>query len=337
MTRGWLISIAMGAAVAAPGAQATEFYKLGSLAPGMSAFTVNTTFAHIVNKYVPDTKVQISATGSGMRHQLLAAQGKLDFFMATPIGHLLMVRQIGPFKKLKNGAALVKNLRHIFSYELGPYHFVTYANSGIMRVADLKGKKVFIGPPGGSATRSVAMMILGQTGFKAGKDYQTVRMSWSAAQQAFQDKKYDVMVMPTNWPSPSIQQIAITNKIRLLSLTYAKQNRALKTPGRSRAVIPVGVYGKNMVNTKPVTTLGYIAGLGVRKGVSADAVYAMTKAFWTHLKEVHAAAPWMKNTVTLDRALQTMPHPLHPGAARYYREIGLKIPPVFKPKARKKK
>ena len=88
-------------------AGAAEFYKMGSLAPGMSPFTINTAFASIVNKYVPDTKIQVSATGTAMRHQLLTAQGKMDFFMGSPIGIFLMYKQIGPYKKLKNGPELV--------------------------------------------------------------------------------------------------------------------------------------------------------------------------------------------------------------------------------------
>ncbi len=107
-------------------AGATDFYKLGSLAPGMSAFTINTAFASVVNKYVPDTKIQVSATGTGMRHQLLTAQGKMDLFMGSPIGVFLMHKQIGPFKKLKNGPELVKKIANIFTYELGPYTYVTY-------------------------------------------------------------------------------------------------------------------------------------------------------------------------------------------------------------------
>ena len=118
-----IITAAVAAIILSAGqAGAADFYKLGSLAPGMSPFTINTAFASVVNKYVPDTKIQVSATGTAMRHMLLTAQGKMDFFMGSPIGVFLMHKQIGPFKKLKNGPKLVKNLAHIFTYEIGPYN-----------------------------------------------------------------------------------------------------------------------------------------------------------------------------------------------------------------------
>ena len=57
----------------------------------------------------------------------------------------------------------------------------------------------------------------------------------------------------------------------------------------------------------------------------------MTKAFWEGLKESSADAPWMKK-VTLDTAFRDINMPLHPGAAKYYKEIGLKIPDGIMPK-----
>jgi TRAP transporter TAXI family solute receptor len=326
------IAAAVTAVVLSAGhAGAADFFKLGSLAPGMSPFTINTAFASVVNKYVPDTKIQVSATGTAMRHQLLAAQGKMDFFMGSPIGVFLMYKQIGPYKKLKNGPEMVKKVAHIFTYELGPYTFVTYAGSGIKKLADLKGKNVFIGPPGGAATRVVGTMIKSQAGYAAGKDYKKINMGWSAAIQAFQDKKFDVLVVPANPPSPSIQQIALQNKIRLLSVDLSKQGKLLRTPGRTKRVIAADAYGVNQVNNAPIPTLGALVGLSVRANMPAEKVYAMTKAFWEHIGEVHAAAPWMKQVVNLTAALEVVPGRLHPGAEKYYREIGRKIPVAFQP------
>ena len=327
-----IIAGAVAAVVLSAGhAGAADFYKLGSLAPGMSPFTINTAFASVVNKYVPDTKIQVSATGTAMRHMLLTAQGKMDFFMGSPIGVFLMHKQIGPFKKLKNGPELVKRLAHIFTYEIGPYNYVTYASSGITKIADIKGKTVFIGPPGGAATRVVRTMIKSQVGYMDGKEYKKINMSWSAAIQAFQDKKFDVLVVPANPPSAAIQQIALQNKIRLLSVDISKQGKLLRTPGRTKRVIPSDAYGANQVNDAPVPTLGALVGLGVRANMPAEKMYAITKAFWEHIDEVHAAAPWMKKVVNLDAALEVVPGKMHPGAEKYYREIGRKIPVSFQP------
>ena len=60
-----------------------------------------------------------------------------------------------------------------------------------------------------------------------------------------------------------------------------------------------------------------------------DVVYKVTKAFWENVSEAHASAVWMKNAVNLKVALVVVPHGLHPGAARYYKEKGLKVPATY--------
>ena len=57
-----------------------------------------------------------------------------------------------------------------------------------------------------------------------------------------------------------------------------------------------------------------------------EVVYQVTKAIWENVEELHEAAAWMKDTVSLDKALDFIPSRLHPGAERYYREIGMTIP-----------
>ncbi len=57
-----------------------------------------------------------------------------------------------------------------------------------------------------------------------------------------------------------------------------------------------------------------------------EVVYQVTKAIWEHVDELHEAAAWMKDVISLDKALDFIPSRLHPGAERYYREIGMTIP-----------
>ena len=66
--------------------------------------------------------------------------------------------------------------------------------------------------------------------------------------------------------------------------------------------------------------------LVVRSDVPEEVVYRITRMIWENLatlQEIHAATKDMD----IDRALRGMVAPLHPGALRYYREIGLEIPP----------
>ena len=327
--------LAGAVAAASPSlAQDKKFLKFGSFPPGTTPFIVNTAFANIVNKYVSGVEIQISATGAATQHMLLATEGKMDFFMGASSAYWLMYKQIGPFKKLTDGPARTRKLAMIFSYPIGVYHFVVYADSGINALQDIKGKQVFLGPPGGVATRNTELLIEAMTGYKVGRDYKQVKMGWGAAASAFQDRKFDVWIPTTNAPSPQVQQIALQNKIRLLGLDKSKFDHPaakeyFKQPGRVVTEIKPDVYGSNLVNTEPIVATGAYVGLGTRTDMPEDVIYKMTKAFWEHLDEAHAMAPWMKNAINKEQALAAIAGRLHPGAEKYYKELGLKIPEAF--------
>jgi len=312
-------------------AQDKKFYKLGSFPPGTTPFIVNTAWANIVNKHVPGVEVQVSAVGVAAHHQLLATEGKMDFFMSAPTGYWLMYKQIGPYNKLTDGPVRTRKLAMILSYPLGVYHFVVYADSGIKSLADIKGKQVFLGPPGGVATRNTELLIEAMTDYKPGRDYKQVKMGWGAAAAAFQDRKFDVWIPTTNAPSPQVQQIALQNKIRLLGLDKSKFDHPaakeyFKQPGRIVTELNPEVYGKNLANTEPILATGAYVGLSTRADLPEDLIYKMTKAFWEHLDDAHAMAPWMKSAINKEQALAAIAGKLHPGAEKYYREIGWKIP-----------
>ncbi|MCP5367430.1 MAG: TAXI family TRAP transporter solute-binding subunit [Hyphomicrobiales bacterium] len=322
--------LAAGLVAAGAAAQAKEFVKLSTLGPGSSPYLVMSTFANIVNQSVPDLEVQVNATGAATKHAVQAAEGKIDLFMSSPLVHTFMMGKKAMYQKMDNAPELAKNLRTLFNFPIGIYHFVVYADSGIQDMKDIKGKTVFLGPPTGAASRVTAGLIKAVTGYEEGKDYKAVKMGWGAASQAFQDKQLDVYCNPTNAPSPVISQVALTNKIRILGLSDADlKNPAVRKlidrPGGGEGTIPAGVYGKNQVNTEGAKSVASWVGIGAGKHLSDEAAYNMVKAFWTKVPTMEGDAPWLRN-LKVENAFTQINIPLHPGAARYYKEIGLTIP-----------
>jgi TRAP-type uncharacterized transport system substrate-binding protein len=90
---------------------------------------------------------------------------------------------------------------------MGAYHITTFADSGITRLEELKGKRVYLGPPGGAAYVTTSRLIEAVTGMKPDKDYEVARLGWDAASQSFQDGHIDVYFNPTLAPSPVISQM----------------------------------------------------------------------------------------------------------------------------------
>jgi hypothetical protein len=89
--------------------------------------------------------------------------------------------------------------------------------------------------------------------------------------------------------------------------------------------IPAGIYGDGVVNTEDVYTLGAVVGTTARKDLDADLIYNITKTYWEASKGAMDTNPWLKD-VTLEYGVQDGGMSLHPGALRYYEEIGLDIP-----------
>ncbi len=334
--QGALLAIGL-ASVAANPAAARQSYKMSTLAPGSSSYIVGTSFARVVMKYLPDIDIRINSTGTGTQQTLNMARGKTDFAHFGGPSYYWMVNQTGPYKKVKDSKELVKGLRNLFSFPLGDYTMLTYADSGIETLMDIKGKRVYLGPPGGGATRVITTMITESTGYTPGEDFSTVKMGWGAARQSFQDGNIDLWVSPANNPDAKIEEIALSSKIRILSLKpadfeSARIKKLLAIPGRTVVEIPADVYGENQVNTEPSRTLGTWLAFGVRADMPEDVVYEMMKVFWEHIGEVQDQAAWLKNSLRLETAFAHMAGPLHPGAIRYYREVGLTIPENLIPK-----
>jgi hypothetical protein len=312
---------------------AAEQFRMSTLGPGTSPYMVMTHFANKVNSKLDDYSIIVNATGVAPKHALDTAKGRGEFFMTSPNIHHLMKTGDGMFKKIEDAPELSENLRAVFMFPMGLYHIVTYADSGIMSLQDIKGKRVFAGPPGGVARRTGETIIKAATGYEAGKDYTSVKLGFDSAAQAFQDGNIDVYFNSTVAPSPVVSQIALTNKVRFLGLDLEafESNETLKKltqiPGYGVKTLAADAYGENQVNETPVYTIGSTIGIATHKDMPEEVIYNITKAYWEGLEDEKGSTPWLRN-MSLDGVFADMNMPMHPGAARYFREIGLDVPDV---------
>jgi uncharacterized protein len=306
--------------------------KMATIAPGTSPYLTMTTMATLVNQALPDLNIQVDATGAATKHMVDVAQGNLDFAMTSPNVYLFMKNGQAMYKDLPDAPQLAEKLNLVFWFPLGQYHFVTYADSGIATLPDIKGKQVFLGPPGSGAYNGAATIIELMTGLKPEVDYTPVNASWSSALQGFQDHQFDVYTALGIAPFPALEQIALTSKMHILGLTKAEfdantafQDHIRNTPGEEIGIIPAGIYGEGADNAEDVYTMAGMAGVTVRSDLDEETVYKVTKAFWEAAAGATSGHPWLEK-VTLEIAIRDGGMKLHPGALRYYKEIGLSIP-----------
>ena len=309
-----------------------ELLRMSTLGPGTSPNLVMTTFANVVNQKLSDYEIQINATGAATRHVLEVASGKTEMCMTSPALHALMSNQRAMFSKIKQAPELSKNVRTLFNFPMCVYHIAVYDNSGIQRLADARGKRVFLGPPGGAAFATMARLFENVAGLVPDEDFEVVKVGWDAAAASFQDGNLDVYCNPTNAPSPVLTQIAVSNPIRFLGIPEDQlDSEAVKAlagrPGFGLGQLPAGIYGDNQVNDGDVTTLRVTVGIATHKDADDEMIYQMTKAFFAGLDELIEGSPWLRQ-ITPAGAVKDLNMPLHPGALRALEELGVDIPDV---------
>lgn len=324
-------AVAVGAIVAMPSLSSADIHKGETAGAGSSAHTTFVTFVNQAAKV--GVNIEVNAGQTLTKSMLKGAKEEISFFSAVPVLAVLMSKQAKMYAKIKDAPELASNLRSIFGYAAGAYHAVTLAGSGIETWEDIKGKDIYTGPPSGAAAVTSESIIRALTGFEPNEDYKAVRLAWGEGTAALADGKVNMMIRPTDVGSAAIERFGLTGEFRLLSipddsLETEKVKKLTGGIGRTLSQFHGSIY-KNQLTEGIINALGYNHYIGTHAGVSENDVYKVTKAFWEALDQVHATALFMKG-ITLETAFTSLPVPLHPGAIRYYEEVGVEIPDALR-------
>ena len=218
------------------------------------------------------------------------------------------------------GREPVEKLRAIANLYPETIHLVASAASGIASVADLAGKRVSLDEPG-SGTLVDAQIILGAYGLSE-DDITAAYLKPDQAAERMRDGAMDAFFFVGGFPAGAIAELASQNDIRLIPISGAE---ATALTGEytffAENIVPGGTYDGV---EDDVTTLS----VGAQWITSADQpeelIYQMTKSLWNDATRAMLDAGHAKGReITVATALDGVGIPLHPGAERYYREVGL--------------
>lgn len=216
----------------------------------------------------------------------------------------------GPFKKL----------RAVFSLYTEPFNIIVREDSNINSVQDLKGKRVNIGNPG-SGDRGTMELVMASMGWHK-SDFKLVsELKGSERSQAICDNKIDAFVYVVGHPNGSIKEASKTCRVKLISVTGKEIDQLVQeNPYFAYTKVPGGMYDGTPNDVK---SFGVAATLVSSTDVSDEVVYQLTKSVFEKLsvfKRLHPALAHLKKENMIKNGISI---PLHPGAIRYYREIGL--------------
>jgi TRAP transporter TAXI family solute receptor len=307
-------------------------YLLATASTGGTYYPVGVAIATLTKvKLQPKQKISMSAinsAGSGENIKLLRdnevqfaiLQGLFGYYARNGVGPL---EKDGPQKDLRAVSMLWQNVEH---YAI----LADKAKTGtISDIESVKGGRMAFGKKN-SGTLGSNKFLLKNLGIDADKEYELVYGGYGPSIDAMQNGQISGFGIPGGAPTGAITQVlaAMGDKIKILEFT---DEQAKKADGGfdlyTRYVIKAGTYpGQD----KDINTISQPNFLAVRADVDEDAVYQITKTVYENLPFLNAIHKATK-AMALEKALAGLPMPLHPGAAKYFKEAGLTIPDRLMP------
>lgn len=285
-----------------------------------------------------DLSLQVVLGQTLTRSALKLAAGRIDIAVVPPPAFRAMRNGAGPYAEQGDQAKkLSENVRALFGFPGGTLHPIVWADGGIESWADVAGKRIYIGPPAGAASGQIQGLIeLATGGLKAGEGYEGIRAPWAAAQQSFQDGQYDVYVASAAVGSQALNELSLQREIRVLGLPDdllgTEGYASLLTKGAlNPATVPAGTYSGQANGDEDQNLVATSMMMAVNSSMDDDTAYALTKAYRENLGAMMNANALMRSIDPAD-AFGGMNAPLHPGAVRYYQDVGVDIPENLMPK-----
>lgn len=321
MKKGLFCSIALVAGMLFTFATAqakTEFVTIGTGGITGVYYPTGGAIAKMVNKKKKEYGIRatVESTGGSVFNVNAVMNGDLEFGIVQSDRQYQAVNSLAEWED----KGPQKDLRAVFSIHPESITLVAAVDSGIKTIQDVKGKRINIGNPG-SGQRQNAIDALETTGIDIEKDIQAESIKASEAASLLQDGRIDAFFYTVGHPNGSIKEATSgARKVAIADITGIDALLA-KYPYYAKATIPVSLY-PGAQNDKDVETFGVKATLVTSAKVSDDIVYAITKEVFDNFEDFKNLHPAYAN-LTKENMLEGLSAPMHPGAIKYFKEVGL--------------
>lgn len=282
---------------------------IGTASPGGTYYVYGEGLARVLTRALDLPVVRVATEGPAENIELLEKGEARLGFVTTGIA-LQAWNATGSWTAKRPA----RSMRAMFPMYDTPFQLLVLQESAIRSVDDMSGKRVGVGPRGGTAAAYFpeffnALKIPVQLAFG----------EWAELAAQMHRRELDVLAVAAGVPFPSFIEIEAKEKVRYIALT-PEQISALRLamPELSPSRIPAGTYPSLL---RHYQTLGLYNFAVAHANLPDDLVYTAVRAvFENHedMMETHAAAA---ATVPANMDRNTF-LPLHPGAIRYYRQIG---------------
>jgi len=278
-------------------------------------------FAEMINNHIDGAQATAEVTGASVENMGLIMRGDADLALVLADTAYQAYTGTGDFEGRQ-----IENTRALASVYPNAVQLVTLTESDIHSIADLAGKRVSVGAPG-SGTELNARALLEANGVSY-SDFTPQRLNFNETADAIRDGDIDAGFWSVGPPTSSILNLAATRDIRLIGLSdeeiaNAQEVEAVFAPYELAA----GMYDGM---DEAVQTIGIPNVLVVNADMDEELAYQLTQLLFENTDELIAVHP-AANDTTVEFTMNSTPVPLHPGALRYFEEVGAEIPDRLRP------
>ncbi len=302
-------------------------YLLATASTGGTYYPVGVALSTLIKvKLQPTMKIgmsAISSAGSGENIKLLR-ENEVQFAILQGLYGAYAWKGTGPIES----EGPQKNLRSVTMLWQNVEHFAVnkkFAKTGTASdLLGMKGETLSLGAKN-SGTLGSNTVLLTNLGADVEKDYNLIYVGYGPSADAMQNGQAAGMSIPAGVPAGAITKAKANMGNDLVVVDFTDEQLKQADGGMdlwTRYVIPADTYPEQ---TKDINTIAQPNFLSVRADVDEEAVYQITKTVYENLPFLNAIHGATK-AMSVEKAIAGLPMPLHPGAARYYQEVGIQIP-----------
>lgn len=265
-------------------------------------------------KNVPGIQAASQASAGGIANLNMVSNNEAQVSIAISSNVLECLKGQASFKD-----HAYQDLKVIGGLYMNPNQVVVTKKSGIKTLADIKGKH-FAVAAAGSSVYNECMNHFTTVGMKFPQDIKTELIAFGPAADMLQNGTLDGAWIMSGAPAAAVSQ-ALTSGCELVNIddkTIA--DLQAKYPWYAKYTIPAKTYPNQ---EKDIQTSAIKMVMFCRHDLTEDTVYKLTKSFWEHIDELGKAQKNLKGLKPADAVKDIANLPLHPGAAKYYKEIGV--------------
>lgn len=292
----------------------TKIFTMGTGDVGGTLYPVGSAIAKAINDTVSNYKVNVETTSGSPDNARMTNSGELDLGLVTGDVASMALNGVGAFE----GKAAPK-LRALFATFPSVSMWMALDESGVENVEELKGKKVSVGMAG-SAAEVAANIIFTNAGFKYPDDIQVQYLGVGEGTDAVRDGHVVTHHAFGGYPQGGMLDLAETKNAHLLAYSDELLNKIVEAnPYYYKATVPAGTYKGQDEDMK---TFGVKCLFVASEDIDEETAYNITKAAWEKVEDLKSGHSSLA-AMTEEFVASDLPIPLHPGAERYWREIGI--------------